>query len=78
MVDWIMTFAWPYVKDLPKVTIGGAVKSDAKKKWNVLLALPLQEKNIVFDHAREQAAIFNTPPTDLLVYNDPLAINDSN
>ncbi|KAF1911213.1 hypothetical protein BDU57DRAFT_543574 [Ampelomyces quisqualis] len=65
MVDWIMTVAWPYVKHLPKVMVGGAVKRDSETKWNNLLALALKDKDAVFDHARNEWAIFNTPPTHL-------------
>ncbi|KAF2130386.1 hypothetical protein P153DRAFT_356163 [Dothidotthia symphoricarpi CBS 119687] len=64
MVDWVMTFAWPFVKDLPKVIIGGAVKRDSKRKWDDLLALPMRNKVAVIDQAADEAAIFSTvgPP----------------
>ena len=64
MVDWIMTFAWPFVKDLPKVRLGGILKKDTKDKWNKLLALPARDKIGIMDHAVEQAAILDTPPAD--------------
>jgi hypothetical protein len=62
MVDWVMTFAWPFVKTLPKVTIGGAVKHDSKVKWDALLALPAYAKDVAIDHAAKERAILNTPP----------------
>ena len=65
MVDWIMTFAWPFVKDLPKVRLGGILKKDTKDKWNELLALPAKDKDGVMDHAAEQAAIPDTPSADM-------------
>jgi len=65
MADWIMTFAWPFVKDLPKVRLGGVLKKDTKDKWNKLLALPARDKIGIMDHAVEQAAILNTPPADM-------------
>jgi hypothetical protein len=50
MIDWIMTFAWPFVKDLPaKVKIGGVVKKDSKVKWNELLAMSTEDQNASFD-----------------------------
>jgi len=65
MVDWIMTFARPFVKDLPKVRLGGILKKDTKDKWNKLLALPARDKIGIMDHAVEQAAILDTPPADM-------------
>jgi len=65
MVDWIMTFAWPFVKDIRKVTLGGAIKKDSKVKWDDLLALSKTTKANVFDHVQEQLNIFATLPTML-------------
>jgi hypothetical protein len=65
MVDWIMTLAWPFVKALPKVRLGGILKKDTKDKWNGLLALPARDKDVIIDQAVEEAAIFNTPSTDM-------------
>ena len=62
MVDWIMTFAWPFVKDLPKVILGGAVKRESKLKWDGFLALPTKSKVSVIDQVAEQNVILNTPP----------------
>ncbi|EAT86056.1 hypothetical protein SNOG_06225 [Parastagonospora nodorum SN15] len=30
MVDWIETFAWPFVEDIRKVTLEGVIKKDPK------------------------------------------------
>jgi hypothetical protein len=65
MVDWIMTFAWPFVSTLPKVTLGGILKKDTKVKWNRLLALAAEDKASVIDQAVEEAAILSTPSTSL-------------
>jgi hypothetical protein len=37
MVDWIMTFAFPWVRRIKKVTLAGAVKTDAKARWERIL-----------------------------------------
>jgi hypothetical protein len=65
MVDRIMTFAWPLVSTLPKVTLGGILKKDTKVKWSRLLALPAEDKAGVIDQAIEEAAILSTPSTNL-------------
>jgi hypothetical protein len=62
IIDWTMTFAWPFIIGVPKVVIGGAVKKDQKKKkWDALLALSRKERVKEFDYLAEEAAIFNTP-----------------
>jgi hypothetical protein len=64
MVGWIMTFAWPFVKDLSaKVIIGGVVKKDSKVKWIGLLATSTKAKSVAFhNQAAEETAIFHTHP----------------
>jgi hypothetical protein len=62
MVDWIMTFAWPFIESLSKVTIGGALKRDTKTKWDALLALPACAKDTAIDQAVEERAVLSTPP----------------
>ena len=59
MVDWIMTFAWPFVKDVPTVILGGAVKKASKKKWEYLLSLPKHIQSRAFDYLAEEKAIFS-------------------
>ena len=63
MVDWIMIFAWPFVKLLPKVIIGGAVKKDSKTKWDGLLALPTNTKDTIINHVADERAIIRTHPS---------------
>lgn len=65
MVDWIMTFAWPFFKDIRKVTLGGVIKKDSKVKWDDLLAFSKTTKANIFDHNQEQLKIFATPFTML-------------
>jgi hypothetical protein len=60
MIDWIMTFAWPFLVDVRNVVIGDTVKKDQKKKWDDLLALLNSKKVKAFDYLAEEAAIFNT------------------
>jgi hypothetical protein len=57
MVDWIMTFAFPYVKAIPKVTLEGYVKKDSKKKWEEILSMERAGQPHGFDQAEEMRAI---------------------
>jgi hypothetical protein len=63
MVDWIMTFAWPFVSELPKakVTVGGILKRYSREKWNEMLAMSVEDKRRVFDHRAEEEKVLNTP-----------------
>jgi hypothetical protein len=52
MVDWICTFAYPYVRDIETVTVTGKVKTSSRQKWNANANLAkrvavLQVKNLV-------------------------------
>jgi hypothetical protein len=49
----------------PHPRLGGILKKDTKDKWNGLLALPARDKDIIIDQAVEEAAILNTPSTDM-------------
>lgn len=61
MVEWRIIFAWPFVKLLPNVVIGGAVKKDSKIKWDGLLALLSAAKDAMGYSVAEERAILNTP-----------------
>lgn len=61
MVDWIMTFAWPFIFRIHKVIVGGAVKRGSKRMWDDMLADPLRVKE-QFDHVQEEVVILNTLP----------------
>lgn len=37
VVDWVLTFAFPFIKHLPTVTLNGAVKKSSKVKWKYIL-----------------------------------------
>jgi hypothetical protein len=49
MVDWIMTFAWPFIKEVSIVTIDGAVKEESKTRWDTLLALSKKDRVVAFN-----------------------------
>ncbi|KAL1801640.1 hypothetical protein ACET3X_001982 [Alternaria dauci] len=62
MVDWIMTFAWPHVKDLhARVTVGGILEKNTKDKWNELLALSAENKLHAIDQEATEQAILDSP-----------------
>ncbi|KAL7770285.1 hypothetical protein CFE70_000218 [Pyrenophora teres f. teres 0-1] len=65
MVDWVMTFAWPHVKDLPNVALGGSVKKNTKAMWNQRLALYRRGADPFFNHRAAEAAILSTPKSFL-------------
>jgi hypothetical protein len=65
MVDWVMTFAWPFIMHLRKVIINGAVKKDSKTKWDQILAMPTKTKANYIDYAADERAILNTPSSQL-------------
>jgi hypothetical protein len=49
MVDWIMTFAWPFIKEVSIVTIDGAVKEESKTRGGTLLALSKKDRVVAFN-----------------------------
>lgn len=65
VIEWIMTFAWPFIMSIQKVIIGRAVKKDSKIKWNGLLALLPIDRVTVMNHGAALNSIFNTPPSQL-------------
>jgi hypothetical protein len=69
MVDWICTFAYPFLigkckegklEERMKVTLSGAVKTDTKKKWEDIFMNKL-------DHDQDAVlkAILETPDEEL-------------
>jgi len=65
MVDWICTFAYPFLSS-PKVTVHltGTVKKDTKDKWEAIF-----NGNRTHDQTVAVAAILNTPKDLLYVYS---------
>jgi len=60
MVDWICTFAYPFVQGIESVTVTGKVKTGSKQKWNAIFR-GAQAHN----QAAEMAAILSTPDVQL-------------
>jgi hypothetical protein len=65
VVDWLMTFAFEFIKDVPHVHLGNAVKTCTKEKWcNILrrtYRVPTAECSAHYDHAQELKAILGRP-----------------
>jgi hypothetical protein len=38
MSEWILTFAFPYIKNIPHVTLDGCIKTAVRKRWDFILA----------------------------------------
>jgi len=60
IVDWIMTFAFPFVKDVPKVTLEGYVKRPSKLMWEDALKPGEMEGGAPFDWQAEKNKILKT------------------
>jgi hypothetical protein len=80
VVDWILTFAFPYIKHIPKVTLSGCVKHDQKKRWEKILAQECRkhkyETHFVWEDA--MAVIELHPWYAPLLCSCPLSCNISN
>ena len=66
IVDWIMTFAFPYIKTIPNVRLAGAVKRTTKEKWYYILEREYRERKYDFrthgyHHPQELASILGRP-----------------
>jgi hypothetical protein len=63
VIDWICTFAHPFVaKRNFAVKLTGAVKKDTKKKWEAIF-----KGDLAHDHDAALTAILNTPEAFLYV-----------
>ncbi|KAF2000618.1 hypothetical protein P154DRAFT_465878, partial [Amniculicola lignicola CBS 123094] len=62
MVDWIMTFAYPFIRHISTVKIIGYVKRPQKDRWEYILSSEVAGRPHGFDHATALATILNTPP----------------
>jgi hypothetical protein len=77
IVDWILTLAFPIVKDIRKVQLAGGVKKHAKEKWHYILEREYPERKLDYrthgyDHAATLDIILNLP-----VYAKELFIDQS-
>jgi hypothetical protein len=66
MVDWVLTFAFPYIKHIPNVHLAGSVKTSSKRWWYYILKKEYRERKIDYrthgyDHAQELAKIVEFP-----------------
>jgi hypothetical protein len=66
VVDWILTFAFPYIKGIPNIHLVGSIKTSTKKKWYHILEreyleLKYDYRTHDYDHALELANILGTP-----------------
>ncbi|KAJ4381748.1 hypothetical protein N0V86_003113 [Didymella sp. IMI 355093] len=68
MVDWIMTFLWPFIMRIGKVVLGDAIKRGSKPKWDVMLTQLIHRKEM-FDQAQKRSVIFNTSRLLLYILN---------
>ena len=63
VVDWILTFALDYVKQIPGITLGGYIKNSTKAKWDKILHD--ERKGIHHDLSMAKNAIWNWPIDNL-------------
>jgi hypothetical protein len=56
MVDWICTFAYPFVQGIETVMVAGNAKTTSKQEWNAIF-----RGSQSHDQAAEMAAILTTP-----------------
>lgn len=45
VVDWILTFDFPWIKHIPKVTLAGYIKADQQKLWKYRFSLEYQMRD---------------------------------
>lgn len=66
VVDWILTFAFPFVKNITNVRLSGCIKTAIKQKWNHILETEYRERKEDnrthgFDWEEAMEAILNEP-----------------
>jgi hypothetical protein len=61
MVDWILTFAFPFIRMISKVTLKGYVKKPVKDKWEDILTKERRKEEHDYDQDAAMAKIFATP-----------------
>ncbi|KAL1801663.1 hypothetical protein ACET3X_002005 [Alternaria dauci] len=56
-VDWILTFRFPYLKDIPNVHLIGSIKSCTKFRWYYILGKEYEQRKLDYrTHGYDQAA----------------------
>jgi hypothetical protein len=65
-VDWVLTFAFSFIKDISKVHLSGSIKNSTKKKWYYILEREYRERKYDFrthgyGRAAELDVILHTP-----------------
>jgi hypothetical protein len=61
LVDWIMTFAYPYIKHIRKVTLTGDLRTYTKKKWEFTLDAVFRGSRHGFNHGKAVEMIMSIP-----------------
>jgi hypothetical protein len=64
-VDWILTLAFPFIKNVPNVYLHGCIKEVTKQKWDQILHTEYAERHLPqdqirshgFDHEKAQEAV---------------------
>ncbi|PSN73389.1 hypothetical protein BS50DRAFT_653864 [Corynespora cassiicola Philippines] len=72
VVDWVILFAFPFIKEIPRVGLHGAIKSDIKRKWEFILDQHYLHRNLDyqphgFDYEEELQSIIG----HWMVYQTP-------
>ncbi|KAK3075301.1 hypothetical protein LTR53_001502 [Teratosphaeriaceae sp. CCFEE 6253] len=60
MVDYIMCFAYEYVKHIPKVNLTGYVKGSTKQKWLGILHIAYDRQNYDVQRLNERLGVLNS------------------
>jgi hypothetical protein len=76
-IDWILTLAFPCIKDIPHIYLDGYVKSSLKAKWDGIFTRAYLHRDDVnytaFDWDAAMAGIIGTPGNETPVCHCPLS-----
>lgn len=66
IVDWILTFAFPFVKHVPNIHLAGSVKPVTNNKWEARIECEYRDRRLDcrthgYDHAENLAAVLHQP-----------------
>jgi len=62
IVDWIMVFMFPFIKDISKLRLTGCIKTSVKNKWSYILSNKFTHG---YDISAERASILALPESSL-------------